>query len=92
VTWRLNPLSSLSWRRWGDEWVAFDAGADDTHQLDPVAAVALMCFEEAPQDLAALSATVAAELDLPNDEALSQRLNDLVQQFIVLGLIEPIAS
>jgi PqqD family protein of HPr-rel-A system len=89
LNWHLNPLSTLSWRRWGDEWVAFDSGADDTHQLDPIAAVALMCFEEGPHDLAALTAQVAVELELPHDETLSQRLAELVQQFAQLGLIEP---
>jgi PqqD family protein of HPr-rel-A system len=90
VVWHLNPLSTLTWRRWRDEWVAYDAGADDTHQLDPIAAVTLMCFEEGPYDLAALTAEVAAELDLPNNETLSERLADLVGQFSQLGLIEPI--
>ena len=91
TAWHLNPLSRLVWRRWGDEWVAFDAAADDTHQLDPIAAVALMCFEEGPYDLARLGAQVAVELDLPDDETLSHRLKELVQQFTLLGLIEPMA-
>jgi PqqD family protein of HPr-rel-A system len=92
VTWHLNPLSSLSWRRWGDEWVAYDAAADDTHQLDPVAAITLMCLEAGPHDLGSLAAQVAVELDLPDDETLSQRLTELVQQFTQIGLIEPMAS
>jgi len=92
LTWHLNPISKLSWRRWDDQWVAYDAASDDTHQLDPVAAVALMCFEEGPYDLAAVAAQVAVELDLPNDRSLSQRLGDVVKQFTLLGLIEPIAS
>jgi PqqD family protein of HPr-rel-A system len=90
TAWQLNKLSKLVWRRWGDEWVAFDAAADDTHQLDPIAAVALMCFEAGPHDLAALKAQVSVELDLPDDETLSHRLGELVQQFTLLGLIEPV--
>ena len=90
TSWQLNRLSKLIWRRWGDEWVAFDTAADDTHQLDPIAAVMLMCFEEGPHDLAALRAQVAVELDLPVDETLSHRLDELVQQFTLLGLIEPV--
>jgi PqqD family protein of HPr-rel-A system len=91
VTWRLNPACALRWRRWGDEWVVFDAGAGDTHQLDPVGAVALMCFEAAPRSLADLTAEVAAELELPAGATLAGNLADLVRQFGNLGLIEAIA-
>ncbi len=89
--WRLNPACALAWRRWGDEWVVFDSGAGDTHQLDPVAAVALLCFEAEPCSLAALSAEVAAELELPQDAALAETLARVVHQFDQLGLIEPLA-
>jgi PqqD family protein of HPr-rel-A system len=92
VTWRLNPSCALTWRRWDDEWVVFDSGAGDTHQLDPIGAVALMCFEAEPRSLEALAAEVSAELELPTGEALSRNLADLVRQFTRLGLIEPIAS
>jgi PqqD family protein of HPr-rel-A system len=88
--WRLNPACALAWRRWDDEWVVFDSGAGDTHQLDPVAAVALMCFEVEPCSIAALAAEISAELALPQDEALGKTLADLVRRFGQLGLIEPL--
>jgi len=85
----LNPLSTFSWRRWGDEWVIFDQASGDTHQLEPIAAVMVMCFETGPRDLPALTAEVAAELELPADGRLSNKLAEIVDQLIHLGLIEP---
>ena len=90
--WRLNPACALAWRRWDDEWAVFDAGAGDTHQLDAVAAVMLMCFEAAPRSLEALGAEVAAELDLPAGDLLATKLGELVHYFVRLGLLEPTAS
>jgi PqqD family protein of HPr-rel-A system len=89
LIWSLNPLSTFSWRRWDDEWVVFDQASGDTHQLAPIAAVMLMCFEREPRDLPALTAEVAAELDLPADDSLSNKAAEIVDQLIHLGLIEP---
>jgi PqqD family protein of HPr-rel-A system len=91
TVWRLNPISDLTWRRWGDEWVVFDAAAGDTHQLDAIAAVTLMCFAEEPRSLRALASEVAAELALAEGEPLAQKLADIVRNFSQLGLIEPSA-
>ena len=91
-TWALNPLSSLRWRRWDDDWVVFDAGSGSTHQMDALAAVTLMCLEAGPSDLAALGEQVAAELDLSTGEELSKALQGVVERLHLLGLIEPVTQ
>jgi PqqD family protein of HPr-rel-A system len=90
--WRLNRRSSLHWRRLGDDWVVFDSGSGDTHQLDAVSAAALTSFETDDFDLDGLTGLISAELDLPVGETLSHKLAALVEQLGALGLIEPIAS
>jgi PqqD family protein of HPr-rel-A system len=87
----LNPLTALHWRRWGDDWVVFDAGSGQTHQMDMLTAVTLMCIEAGPTDLIGLVEQVAGEFDLPLAEIKLDVLTDLVKKFNALGLIEPIA-
>ena len=87
--WRVKPLCSLHWRQWSDEWVMFDEGSGDTHRLDALSAVALMCIEASPCDLAELTRQVAVETDLSRGEVLSGALASVVERFSALGLIEP---
>ena len=90
--WRLKPLCSLHWRQFGDEWVAFDEGSGDTHRMDTLSAVVLMCLGESPCDLADLSSQVAVETDLPEGEELSRALASVLETYTGEGLIERTAS
>jgi PqqD family protein of HPr-rel-A system len=82
----------LHWRQFGDEWVAFDEGSGDTHRMDTLSAVALMCLGEAPCSLAELSAQVSLETDLPQGEELSRAVASVLETYTSQGLIEPAAS
>ena len=88
-TWRVQPLRSLHWRQFGDEWVLFDEGSGDTHRMDVLSAVVLMCLGDSPCDLAKLSEQVAAETDLPLGEELTRAVAAVVEKFAGLELIEP---
>jgi len=88
AVWRLNPLSALHYRHWGHEWVVFDAGSGQTHEMDSVAAVALMHCENGWTGLDALLAGISADLELPPDAGLAQRLQHLLDQFTALDLLE----
>lgn len=90
--WRLDRRAVLHWRRFEDEWVVFDSGSGDTHRLDIVSAAALMCLESEPNDLGGLLAVLASELDLPVEEGLSSKLESLLQQLSILGLIERVET
>ena len=89
--WRLKSLCSLNWRRFGDEWVAYDEGSGDTYRMDTLSAVTLMCLAEAPGSLPDLTTQVAIETDLPAGEELSQALASVLETYAGEGLIEPAA-
>jgi PqqD family protein of HPr-rel-A system len=90
--WRLKPLCLLHWHQFGDEWVAFDDGSGDTHRMDTLSAVALMCLGESPCSLAELGSQVSVETDLPQGEELTRALASVLQTYAGEGLIERAAS
>lgn len=89
--WRVRPLCKFHWRQFGDDWVVYDEGSGDTHRLDAVSAVALMCLAEAPLGEGELTQQVAAETDLPEGEELSHAVASVIERFSGMGLIEPAA-
>jgi PqqD family protein of HPr-rel-A system len=45
VILRLGTLVSLHWRNWDDEWVVFDSGSGQTHNVDHLSAAILTLIE-----------------------------------------------
>ncbi len=88
MTWRLNPLASLHWRCWNDEWAVFDVGSGQTHQLDTLTAVTLMMLEAHPAGLPDLVSRLAQELLLPGDQTLQAALAAVLARLQGAGLIE----
>jgi PqqD family protein of HPr-rel-A system len=88
VAWQLSALVSLHWRCWDDEFVVFDAGSGQTHQLSPITAASLMMLELASADINELTSRVSDELTLANDDQLSSIVNEAVHGLQVAGLIE----
>ncbi len=91
MVWHLNALTALHWRHWDDEWVVFDAGSGQTHQMDTLTAVTLMVIEATPMPLADLVSQIAQELQLPNERELDLVLSGIVQRLASAGLIESAA-
>lgn len=85
---RLNPLTTLSWRPFGDEWVVFDAASGLTHAMSPLHAAVLTLLEQQPHDEAALLAALAA--DYGAEVAAPQALRQVIEEFSAQGLIEPL--
>ena len=56
---------ALHWRRWDDEFVVFDVGSGQTHQLAPYTAATLMMLELNSNDIVELTSRVSIELDVP---------------------------
>ena len=48
MAWQINALVTLHWRDWNGEWVVFDVGSGQTHQMDTLTATVLMLLEVAP--------------------------------------------
>lgn len=86
--WRLNPKSLLHFKNWGNEWVVFDTGSGQTHEMDSIAAVALMYCEGDWISLADIAAGVASDLDLTAVDNLPERLHGALVQFTSLELLE----
>jgi len=86
--WRLNPASSLHYRHWNNEWVVFDVGSGQTHEMGTIAAVALMHCENGWIELADVASGVARDLDLPKENGLAGVLLPLFDQFKLMGLLE----
>lgn len=88
MVWQLSAMVSLHWRRWDDEFVVFDVGSGQTHQLSPLTAATLMMLEGAASDLAELSASVASELVIAEDAQLASAISDALHDLQTVGLIE----
>lgn len=86
--WRINPKSQLHYRNWNHEWAVFDVGSGQTHEMDTIAAVALMHCESGWVRLSEIAVGVARELELPAATQLSDSLLPLLDQFTALGLLE----
>lgn len=88
MVWQLNPLVALHWRCWDDEFVVFDDGSGQTHQLSPLTAASLMMLELASAEKSELVSRVSAELMLANDGQLSGIVTEALLALQVAGLIE----
>ncbi len=88
VNWQLAEGCRLHWKAWDQEFVVFDEGSGDTHLLDPLAAEVLKALEESPGEVPGLARRVVARLDLARDTDLHERVRELVERFVVAGLVE----
>lgn len=92
MTWQFNALVALHWREWDGEWVAFDVGSGQTHQMDTLTATALMLLEAAAASMAELAIQTAEVLSIPNDLALSTALSGVLDGLCAAGLIESLTQ
>ena len=78
----------MHWKTWDLEFVVFDEGSGDTHLLDSFAAEVLKVLEESPGEVSGLARRLVARLDLAPDPDLTERVRELVDRFVALGLVE----
>lgn len=88
MAWHLNPLTSLHWRFWDDEWAVFDVGSGQTHQMDTLTAVVLMTVEVSSVDTSELMSRLVTDLLIPNNQEFSDTLNGILERLVTAGLIE----
>ncbi len=89
MAWRLNSLSVLHWRRWGEDWVVFDAASGMTHRLDTLGATTLLMLQEFDADIAQLENQLAEELQIDNRAALRPMLETVLRRLQGADLIQP---
>ena len=88
LIWRLNDLAQLHWRRWDDEWVVFDVGSGQTHQMDTLTAATVMTLEAGPLESAQLTASVAEELLIEAEPSFQHTLSGILDRLSAVGLVE----
>lgn len=92
MTWHINSLVQLHWRSWDGAWVVFDVGSGHTHHMNTLSAATLMVLEAGAADLSTLLVLLADELLLPNSQALSVAVTDILGNLETAGLIESAAA
>lgn len=92
MTWQINALVTLHWRDWNGEWVAFDVGSGQTHQMDTLTATVLMLLETAPASQFDLATLTADALSIPIDHTFSGVLSGILEGLRGAGLIESLAQ
>lgn len=86
--WRLNPRSELHYRHWGNEWVVFDVGSGQTHEMDTISSVVLMHCDGGWISLADVTRGLMRDLDLSLTIELFRSIESSLGQFTNLGLLE----
>jgi PqqD family protein of HPr-rel-A system len=88
--WAVNRSASLSWKRFDDEFIVFNASSGDTHLLNLISTEALRCLEESPTTAAELSRRVAERLGLFDSEDTQRQVAELLSRLDELGLVESV--
>lgn len=78
----------MHYRHWGNEWVVFDVGSGQTHEMDTMSAVSLMHCENGWISLSGITDGLMADLGLSSPNVLTDSLASLLNQFTNLGLLE----
>ena len=89
---RLHSGELPGFRTWGAGSVVFSPVACETYFLDPVATEGFLCLSPDWLDAADYCATLAAKLDVDNDEVMSRYVGRLIIQFEESGFLESSAS
>ena len=76
------------WESWEEESIVFDPRSGQTHVLTAVAAEALLHLHATPRTEAELTQHLANEFNLETDDTLRQHVEDMLNHFYELGLVE----
>ena len=89
ATWRLAPQVALHFRRWDHDWLLFDEGSGQTHQIDTLTALGLMVLEAGAATPAAIAAAVRHEFALEPEQSgeIEQLLSGQLEQLRQVGLV-----
>nr|WP_315429970.1 HPr-rel-A system PqqD family peptide chaperone [uncultured Albidiferax sp.] len=88
MTYNINPAVQLHWASWDDEYVVFDEGSGQTHQMDSVRAFLLDMMLEGPRRLDELHSALSCIPSLSNGVDLKLLLSSILSEFSTHGLVE----
>ncbi len=86
--WYVPEKNTLLIKQWGDSAIVFHSRSGETHQLNDIGIAALWKIQQHPVSLNALAHHLTSHYDVENPGELSIRLQRLVKEFEMLGLIE----
>ncbi len=86
--WRLACEGALPLVCWDGDYVAYNPLSGNTHFLDIVSGEILVALRAGPATAAALSAHLAAFLDVPNDAQMLDNALHVLDVLDQLGLVE----
>ena len=86
----LQTVTVLIWHEWENGCVVFNPQTGETHMLDLTSAYLLRLIESESRALPALARQMAVDLQQPQDEAQLRRVVRLAQNFLAMGVIEPV--
>jgi PqqD family protein of HPr-rel-A system len=89
IRWRINPDCRFYWKRWGEEYILFNAASNQTHYLNSFGADVLRQLQTEPLTSEQLSQHLVNEYGLPFDENISAYVAEILSNMDELGLIEP---
>ncbi len=89
--WTASRLGTFQWRKWDEtETILFHTASGDTHVLSPPAAVVLKELEHASLPFEEIVKRVTISLGDVHDDSLADQVEQLLDDFDQLGLIEPV--
>jgi PqqD family protein of HPr-rel-A system len=89
--WTASRLGAFQWRNWDDsETILFHTASGDTHVLSPPAAVILKELEHDSLPFEEIVKRVTISLGDAHDDSLADQVEQLLDEFDQLGLIEPV--
>lgn len=86
--YKINPATSLHWASWDDEYVVFDEGSGQTHQMDSVRAFILNTLSEKSRNFDDLVSELASIPSLTASGQLNGLIEKVLNELCTHGLVE----
>lgn len=90
MKWRVPSDAEFVWRTWEGLHVVYFANSGDTHCLNDIGAEALRYLQRQSASADELCEHVARTLEKPPPDTFFSDMQQLLEQFDELGLIEPV--
>ncbi len=90
--WFVPDRDVLLIKQWGDNAIVYHSKSGETHQLNDIGTAALLKIQQQPVSIEALANHINNYYEVENPGELTIRLQRLIKEFEMLGLIEPFSE